>query len=657
MPRNGYGQMVQEHYVRRVREIRDERTARLRAVKTRKDAITYQNEVRVAIKKALGPWPRKTALNAQTVGIVERRGYRIEKVSFESRPGCIVTANLYIPDRIEGLVPGVIASCGHAAEGKAAPIYQEFCQRLVRSGFVALIFDPFNQGERDQYFGLNDREIVRSSTHAHNMMGKQLDLIGEWFGGWRAWDGIRALDYLLTRPEVDPARVGLTGNSGGGTMTTWIWGVEDRFAFAAPSCFVTTFLHNLENELPADSEQYPPGVIGRGIDMADFMLAQAPKPVMLLGQKYCFFDRRGLKDAYEDVRRFYNLIGAPSDNTGYFLGPEGHGYSSHNQKAMLSFFANHARVKTISATPKPLPVRDLNVTPKGEVIEEGATPIFELIREKAESISLRRKKQSVATLRKQVSRLLDLYAASEPPHHRCLRSTTITGQTYARFAVESENDIRVILRKPMHTGHTHTLDVERDVTLYLPHLSSEEDFSIDVNAKRLIGTKGVYALDVRGLGESLPDDDHGFFHAYGVDYMHNGYGHMLGQSFLGRRVHDVLRTIDLLVSEGAKKVNLIGRGQGAVLATYAGLLHAKTGTVLLKNGPLSYLEWTQTPLVTWPFANLPSGSLKHFDISDCIRALGKRVTLVQPWSPTMKPYTKAQLSKSIDAASLGDTRR
>jgi pimeloyl-ACP methyl ester carboxylesterase len=209
----------------------------------------------------------------------------------------------------------------------------------------------------------------------------------------------------------------------------------------------------------------------------------------------------------------------------------------------------------------------------------------------------------------------------------------------------------------MDTGHTHTLDVERDATLYLPHLSSEEDFSTDVDAKRLTGTKALYALDVRGLGESLPDDDRGFFHAYGVDYMHNGYGHMLGQSFLGRRVHDVLRTIDLLVSEGAKKVNLIGRGQGAVLATYAGLLHAKTGTVLLKNGPLSYLEWTQTPLVTWPFANLPSGSLKRFDISDCIRALGKRVTLVQPWDPAMKPYTKAQLSKSIDAAGLGDTRR
>ena len=71
------------------------------------------------------------------------------------------------------------------------------------------------------------------------MMGKQLELLGQFFGMWRVWDGIRALDYLLTRPEVDPSHVGVTGNSGGGTLTNWLWGAEDRFTMAAPGCFVT----------------------------------------------------------------------------------------------------------------------------------------------------------------------------------------------------------------------------------------------------------------------------------------------------------------------------------------------------------------------------------------------------------------------------------
>jgi cephalosporin-C deacetylase-like acetyl esterase len=652
MPRNGYGHMVQNHYLKRLREIQEERRARLEAIHSPEQARAYQESVKETIRKAFGPLPRKTPLNAHTVGIVEGPHYRLEKILFESRPGCIVSANLYIPHGIDGLAPGVIASCGHSAEGKAEPIYQAFCQRLARSGFVVLIFDPFNQGERDQYAALKDREIVRSSTHAHNMMGKQLDLIGEWFGSWRAWDGIRALDYLLTRPEVDPDRVGLTGNSGGGTMTTWIWGIEERFAFAAPSCFVTTFKNNLENELPADSEQYPPGVIKRGLDMADFMLAQAPKPVMLLGQKYCFFDRRGLEDAYADVRRFYELIGAPRKNTAYFLGPEGHGYSSHNQRAMLRFFAKHAGVKASSANPKPIRVADLHAAPKGEVVNAGTVPIFKLVEEKADELHQKRKRLSRDALKRTVARTLDLTRHKSAPHHRCLRSTRAPGFVCARYAVETEPDIQAILYKAVSNGFTHTLDVERRVTLYLPHTGSETDLSSDPLAKKASRSDTFYSLDVRGLGESMPDDDRDFFHSYGVDYMHNGHGSMLGQSYLGRRVHDVLRTMDLLASEGAKRIDLIGRGQGSVLATYTGLLHPRAGSVTLKNGPLSYQEWTQVPIVRWPFANLPTGCLKTFDLSDCIRALGNRVCIVQPWNAQMKPYSANNRRSAMDQANL-----
>ena len=104
----------------------------------------------------------------------------------------------------------------------------------------------------------------------HIYAGNQQFLVGEFFGAWRAWDGIRALDYLLTRPEVDPKHVGITGNSGGGTMTTWLCGVEPRWTMAAPSCFVTTFRRNLENELPADTEQCPPRVLALGLDHCGF---------------------------------------------------------------------------------------------------------------------------------------------------------------------------------------------------------------------------------------------------------------------------------------------------------------------------------------------------------------------------------------------------
>ena len=655
MARTGNGHMVQEYYIERVREIRRTRKARLEGLKNRRQALAYQRDVRNAIQQAVGPNPPKTALRASITGVIERRGFRIEKISYESRPGCLVTANLYVPDSAMDHGPAVVGSCGHDAKGKQADIYQAFCQRLVRSGFVTMIIDPFNQGERDQYFRLKDREIVASCTHAHNMMGKQLQLMGDWFGAWRNWDAIRALDYLQTRPEVDPYRIGITGNSGGGTETAWTWGAEDRFAFAAPSCFVTTFLHNLENEIPADAEQYPPGVIGHGLEMVDFLIAQAPKPAMILGQNFCFFDRRGVKEAYEDLRSFYRVLGAPRRNVDWFIGPEGHGFSAHNQKAMLRFFCAHNRLKPSAAAPRPFPTQDLNVTPHGEVVEAGATPIYELSGQRAQGLRSKRKRLKGPALTNALKRVLTLPKRSGTPHFRTLRGATESRSRVARYAIETEPGIRAILRKVMDTPHTHTLDVEREVTLYLPHLASEDELTSDRHARSLTRSTGLYGLDPRGLGETRPDDNRDFFHAYGVDYMHDGYAMMLGESFIGRRTHDVLRAMDLLAAEGARKIHLIGRGQGAILALFAGVLHSHAGRVTLKNGPISYHEWTQTPLVHWPFASIPRGILKRFDLPDCVRALGKRVSLIQPWRPDMRPYTRAQLKSALKEARLSTT--
>ena len=650
--RNGYSHMVLDRTVSRVREIRDARTARLAGIRTRRQALAYQEEVRTVIDRAFRPRPRKTALNARITGVVERPAYRIEKVLFESRPGCLVTGNLYLPERLDSPAPGVIGTCGHSNDGKLSDLYQGFCQRLVRNGFVVFIFDPFNQGERDQYHRLPDRTVVQSCTHAHNMMGKQLELLDHWFGAWRAWDAIRALDYLLTRPEVDPDRVGLTGNSGGGTMTTWTWAVEPRFAMAAPGCFVTTFLHNLENELPADSEQYPPGVIGAGLEMADFLIARAPDPILLLGQTYDYFDRRGLREAYGDVKRFYEILKAPPESAALFIGPQGHGYSSHNQEAMVKFFAGHAGVKRIVKVPEtaPLSPADLNVTPGGEVVPAGATPIYELIDAEADRLAGRRKKLTVADLKKRLARRLTLPSKRPLPHHRNLRPVQADGDRVACYAIETEGHIRAILRKRLETQHAVSLDVEPEVHLYLPHVSAEEDMAGDALAASI---KPLYALDVRGLGESFPDDSGStFFHPYGIDYMSHGYGLLLGESYLGRRVHDVLATLDLLVHGGARRVHLYGRGQGAILALFAGLLHPKVASVTLKNVPLSYRSWTRVPLVAWPAANVPRGVLKEFDLPDCIRALGKKVRIIEPWGPDMAPLSGRKLTLALREAGL-----
>ena len=320
MTRNGYQHMVLDDYVRRLREMRKERQARLQAIHTTAQAQAYQDEALAAIHRAFAPRPPKCALDPKVTGTIELDTYRVDKLMFQSRPGIWVTASLYVPHQIDGQAPAVVGTCGHSMEGKAADPYTGFAQRLVRNGFIVLLYEPFSQGERDQYSQLSERQCVAGCCAAHNMMGKQLELVDEFFGMWRAWDGIRALDLLLAMPEVDPARVGLTGNSGGGTVTTWLWGCEERFTMAAPSCFVTTFLTNLENELPADCEQYPPGVIGAGLEMVDFLIARAPKPALMLSQNYDFFERRGVQEAYGELQRFYRLLGA-EDKAALFVGP------------------------------------------------------------------------------------------------------------------------------------------------------------------------------------------------------------------------------------------------------------------------------------------------------------------------------------------------
>ena len=281
---------------------------------TRADAEAYVQTVRGKIRESFGPYPEKTPLNARVTKVVERDAYKIENVLFESRPGFLVSANLYIPKGRSFPLPGVVASCGHSANGKAIDTYQAFCQGLARLGYVVLIFDPIGQGERQQYVDANWKPMRGTGTGEHNYAGIQQVLVDEHFCMWRAWDGIRALDYLMSRKEVDVRHLGITGNSGGGTMTTWLCGVEQRWTMAAPSCFVTEFRRNMENELGADAEQCPPKVLALGLDHEDFLAALAPKPIIILAKEKDYFDARGNEAAYHRLKRLYRLLGAEDNH-------------------------------------------------------------------------------------------------------------------------------------------------------------------------------------------------------------------------------------------------------------------------------------------------------------------------------------------------------
>src|SRR5262245_36910092 len=134
-PLNRFPRMVQEFFVDRVRQIERNSLAAKAALKTKADAEQYVRDVQEKIRQCFGPEPERTLLNAKVTGAIERDGYKIEKVIFESRPAFYVTANLYVPTNRKDPLPGVVGSCGHSVNGKANEAYQSFAQGLARMGY------------------------------------------------------------------------------------------------------------------------------------------------------------------------------------------------------------------------------------------------------------------------------------------------------------------------------------------------------------------------------------------------------------------------------------------------------------------------------------------------------------------------------------------
>lgn len=642
-PLNRFPRMMQEWLVGQVRAAETRGNARREALKTPADAEAYVLSVRERIRECFGPEPERTPLNARVTRVEERDAYRLEMVVFESRPGFLVTGNLYVPKGREGKMPGVVGVCGHSANGKAAEAYQSFAQGLARLGYVCFIIDPPGQGERLQYLkGAKSR--YGPGTSEHIQAGNQQTLVGEFLGSWFAWDGVRALDYLLTRPEVDAEKIGVTGNSGGGTQTTWLCGVEQRWAMAAPACFVTTFRRNAENELPADTEQCPPGVLARDLDHSDFLAALAPKPVVVIAQEKDYFDARGATEAYQRLQHLYTLLGRP-DDVRLHIGGDYHGYSQVNREGMYRFFNHVTGVSDAQAEPKLVIEKDetLWVMPGGQVAGPETRTIFSFTQEKAERLAKERVQLQGEALAQAIRQVLKLPAEAEEgvPEYRILRSVgarQYPTKGYCTYAVETEPGVHALVTRL----HDDTLTSrpplgQKRAVLYLSHRSADAELRAEPLVRQLLDEeKGAafYACDVRGIGESQPDicGVNQFLRPYGSDYFLSAHGLMLDRPYLGQRVQDVLRVIAWLADQGHEEIHLAGRGWGALAGTLAAVLEPRVAQVTLKNALASYHEVAVAEDYQWPYAMLLPNVLAHFDLPDCHAALETRhLRLLEPW--------------------------
>ncbi len=643
-PFNRFTRMVHEFYEQQIAAAVEVGLKRKAALNSKADAEAYVKFVQEKIQQAFGPWPEKTPLKPRISGIVDRDVYTIEKVLFESRPEFFITANLYVPKGRKFPLPGVVGSCGHSVNGKAAEAYQSFAQGLARQGYVVLIFDPIGQGERFQH---PDEQLQKSTVGAgvleHLHDGNQQFLIGEFFGAWRAWDGMRALDYLLSRPEVDPKHVGITGNSGGGTMTMWLCGVERRWTMAAPSCAVTQFRRNFQNELPADTEQCPPRVLAMGLEHDDFLAAMAPKPVIIMAQERDYFDARGSEFAYQNLKKLYGLLGA-EQNVQLHVGPDEHGYSRPNREAMYGFFNQQTKVAEGHTEPALIIEKDatLQVLPHWQVSEVPSRTVVDFTRDTAIAHAKHRPVLKGGALRAAITDVLRLPKERDRIDYRILRGTS--GRKYplpnfTNYAVQTEPGIEAIVTRL--STKTHISRPTRGIpecTLYVSHHSADAELRDEDWLAEIVKASGempFYAVDVRGIGDSRPDTCGGvstYLGAYGNDYFYAAHGVMLDRPYPGQRTLDLLQVLDWLKSVGHDRVHLIANGWGTIPATFAAVVSPVVSEVTLRHALTSYHDIAIAEHYTWPLSSFVPGILKHFDLPDCYAALQEKgLKQDQPW--------------------------
>ncbi|MCK5843311.1 MAG: acetylxylan esterase, partial [Victivallales bacterium] len=419
--------------------------------------MKYVENVRRKVKSCFAPFPARTALKPQITGRLKLKLCNIEKIIFQSRPGLFVTGNLYLPKKLKKKNPAVLGLCGHSLDGKADLGYQAYSQALAQKGFVVFIIDPISQGERRQFFP-RDGGKRPPLCHAHNLMGNQMLLNDDFFGTWRAWDAIRALDYLLSRPEVDPKHVGVTGNSGGGTLTSFATALDPRFTMAAPSCYVCSTEANIAVELPADSEQTPPRMLKAGLDIVDLLMAYAPRPTLILGQKHDFFSARHALIAAEEMKKVHSLLGKKK-TAEVFIGPTVHGYSIENRQAMVAFFMKQVGIKGDASDEKLeiLPQEDLNATPSGELRIKTAKRVFEFTAKKTAKLAEKRPVLKPNELLAKLAATLNLKPFTDSPSYRALyvygsKHLAKNEAKQGEFAVETESGIQAILGVYGKTG-------------------------------------------------------------------------------------------------------------------------------------------------------------------------------------------------------------
>jgi dienelactone hydrolase len=539
---------------------------------------------------------------------------------------------------------------GHSANGKAAEYMQRGAVLLARHGIVALVYDPIGQGERSQLLDKLGNPAIKGSTSEHTMCGIGALLVGRSTASYRIWDGIRSLDYLASRPDVDAKKLGCTGCSGGGTLTSYLMALDDRIAAAAPSCYLTSLERLFATIGPQDAEQNITGQVAMGLDHADYVFLRAPKPTLILASTEDFFDIKGTWDTFREAKRVYTKLGFP-ERVELIEADAKHGYPKSHREAMARFFSRWLKDEDKVITEPDCPIEkdaDLWCTRSGQVLEDlKGRSVFDLNAALADELAKQRsgRKWRADEFRDAVQQIA---LPDTLPAFTLAEAGTIarSGYTLDKAVFQPKSGVPL----PALTLVPKNEKPGGPIPVCVHDQGAAAAAAPGGVLEKLAGTeRRAMAIDLRGYGETAAGVvKDGMMPRFGVEFKESFLAIHLNEPLLAQRVGDLLGVVNTTPKEAG--VELHGFGSAAPIVLHAAMMNDRVKSVTIDGGLVSWDNVVRTPISTNQLVNAVPGALKVYDLPDLAVAIAPRpLTIRNPVDAAGKPLTKEAAEEAYRA--------
>jgi len=569
---NNPGSLAITHLTRQAEDYYTTRDEVIAKLKTKGDWQKRQQAVKNKLKEIIGPFPKKEALNPEITGIIQKEGYRIEKIIYEPVPGYYETGCLYIPDNLKGKAPAILNGFGHDQASFREEYYQVIITNLVKKGMIVFAIDPLGQGEHVQYYNPDIKfSAIGYSVIEHCYFGNVCFLAGVSSAKHFIWDGMRAIDYLLTRKEVDPENIGVTGFSGGGTLTSYLMAFDERVKVAIPCSWPTAYRRLIETKGVGDAETVLINALPKGITFEDLLEVRSPKPtLMTFTSRDEYLCLQGALDALREAKKAYASFGK-EDNLQLVEDDAKHSLTPKIRLAMYAFFQKHFNLPGSPAEEKTdLPtVEELTVTPTGQIATyKDGKMIFDLNKAESQKLiqNLEQSRKNIAEHLKKVKIKAKKISGFKTPSLDKKRpfmngKYQRNGYTVQLDAIAGENGdyaIPILLFKPDD-------NLEHPAVVYLHSEGKVTDAEPGGEIEKLV-KKGyiVAAPDVLGVGETK--------HTAGRGHQLGYTAVLIGRSMIGIQAGDIIRVVNYL--KNRNDVNPLKIGAVAFNEMCPALIHA-----------------------------------------------------------------------------------